>query len=140
MENLLGPSRLILSEFLNSIEVPVLVMDENKGIRQANRAAERMLAKGAGQMQGKRFGIVIECVHAEVMGECGLSPYCSGCDFRRNVYDTYRDGTPHHGEYSQHKVVTPNGQAARQFKYSTTKAGNSVVVAIDGVKDSPIES
>lgn len=131
---------MILSEFLNSIEVPILVMDENKGIRQANRAAERALAKVAGQMQGKRFGIVIECVHAEVMGECGLSPYCSGCAFRRNVYDTYRDGTPRHGEYSQHTVATPKGQAARQFKYSMTKTGDSVLVAIEGIKDLPIES
>jgi PAS domain-containing protein len=140
MENLFGPSRIILSEFLNSIEVPILVTDENRGIRQANRAAERVLAKGAGQIQGKRFGVVIECVHAEVVGECGLSPYCSGFAFRRSVYDTYRDGTPHYGEYSQHKLVTPKGQAARQFKYSTTKAGDSVLVAIEGIKDLPIES
>jgi PAS domain-containing protein len=116
MENLFGPSRLILSEFLNSIDVPILVTDEHLGIRQANRAAERLLTKRAGQVEGKRFGIVIECVHAEVMGECGLSPYCSGCAFRRNVYDAYRDGKPRYGEYSQHKVMTPKGQAARQFR------------------------
>ena len=41
MENLLGPSRVILSEFLNSIELPILVTDEHSEIRQANRAAER---------------------------------------------------------------------------------------------------
>jgi PAS domain-containing protein len=140
MENLFGPSRMILSEFLNSIEVPVLVMDENRGIRQANRAAERALVNVGRQVQGKRFGIVIECAHASVMGECGLSPYCSGCAFRRNVYDTYRDGKPRYGEYSQHKVATAKGPAARQFRYSTSKAGESVVVAIEGVKDLPVES
>ena len=140
MGTLLGPSRIILTEFLNTIELPILVVDEHNGIRQTNRAAERMLAKNARQVQGKRFGVVIECTNAEVMGECGLSPYCAGCAFRRCLYDTYLDGKPRHGEYSQHKVRTANGPMVRRFRYSTTKAGNSVVVAIDGVEDLPIES
>jgi hypothetical protein len=139
MGNLLGPSRMILSEFLNSIELPILVTDEHGGIRQANRAAERTLGNGVCQVQGKRFGVVIECTNAEVMGECGMSPYCSGCAFRRSIFDTYRDGKPCYGEYSKHKVVTTTGPTAKQFRYSTTKTGNSVVVAIDGVQDLPIE-
>ena len=48
------------------------------GIRQANRAAERALVTGASMVQGKRFGVVIECANAEVAGECGVSPNCAG--------------------------------------------------------------
>jgi PAS domain-containing protein len=139
MEKMFGPSRVVLTEFLNSIELPVLVTDENKEIRQANRAAERILARDGRQMQGKRFGVVIECANAELAGECGVSPFCAGCAFRRNIYDTHYDGKPRHGEYSQHKVMTAKGPAARRFKYSTTKNGNSVVVAIEGVEDLPLE-
>ena len=140
MGSMLGPSRVILSEFLNSIELPILVTDEHSGIRQANRAAERTLGNGVCQVQGKRFGVVIECTNAEVTGECGVSAYCSGCAFRRNIIDTYRDGKSRYGEYSKHKVATPTGSRARQFRYSTTKSGDSVVVAIDGIQDLPIES
>jgi hypothetical protein len=91
-------------------------------------------------VHGKRIGVVIECTNAEVMGECGISPYCAGCAFRRTIRDTHFDGKPRYGEYSQHKVVTASGPMLRQFKYSTTKAGNHVIVAIDGVHDLPVES
>ena len=50
MENLLGPSRVILSEFLNLIDMPILVTDEHMGNRQANRAAERALVTGASKV------------------------------------------------------------------------------------------
>jgi PAS domain-containing protein len=140
MEDLLGPSRVILSEFLNSIDVPILVTDEHMGIRQANRAAERALVIGARLVQGKRFGVVIECANAKVAGECGVSPSCAGCAFRRSIHDTHVDGKARYGDYSQHNVATAKGPMARGFRYSTSKVGNSVVVAIYGVEDLPIES
>lgn len=140
MEALLGPSRVIMREFLNSIELPVLVTDEQQGIRQANHAAERLLGKPLSRLQAKRIGIAIECIHAGVMGECGESPYCAGCAFRTCIRDTYYDGKPRSGEYSQHKIMTANGLKARRFRYSTAKVGDSVAVAIDGVEDLPVQS
>lgn len=140
MRGMLGDSKLILTEFLNSIEVPILVTDGQRSVQQANHAAERMLGKTVCNMKDSRIGVVIECIHAGIMGECGVSPYCAGCALRRCINDTYDDGRPRYGEYSQHKVVTKDGTKARRFRYSTSKVGDAVAIAIEGVEDLPIES
>jgi PAS domain-containing protein len=138
MTGLLGDSKLSLADFLNSIELPVLVTDGAVTVRQVNRTAARILGKAASRLEGSSVGVAIECIHAGIMGECGVSAYCAGCEFRRAIHDTHADGKPRYGEYSQHKLVTANGTKARQFRFSTTKMGDAVVLAIEGIEDLPV--
>jgi PAS domain-containing protein len=137
LNRLLGPTKLGLAEFLNSIELPVLVTDETRAIRQVNHAAERTLGKLAGDLDGSNVGMAIECLHAGVMGECGVNAYCAGCAFRRNINDTHADGKPRYGEYAQHNVATATGMKATQFQFSTTKMGDMVLLAIEGLQEFP---
>jgi PAS domain-containing protein len=132
---LLSDIKLSLREFLDSIELPVLVTDENRAIREVNTAAENALGKSAAVLGGTNVGIAIECLHTGVMGECGADAYCAGCTFRKHIQDTYADGQPRHGEYTQHNVAEASGVTARQFRFSTTKIGELVLLAIEGIND-----
>jgi hypothetical protein len=139
LQELLGPTKLHLTEFLNSIELPILVTDETRAIRQINYAAERALGRVGTEAGGASVGVAIECLHAGVMGECGFNAYCAGCSFRRNISDTYADGKPRYGEYVQHNIQTATGAKARCFRFSTAKLGDMVMVSIEGIQEIPDE-
>jgi len=124
-----------LTEFLDSIELPVLVMDETRTIRQVNRIAAKTLGKLVVELEGLTLGVAIECLHVGVMGECGVSPYCAGCAFLRNIRDTYFDGQPRYGEYSQHKAVMTDGAKTKQFRFSMTKVGDVVLLMIEEIQE-----
>jgi nitrogen fixation/metabolism regulation signal transduction histidine kinase len=137
LHELLGDSQRGLVDLLNSIEFPVLVTDETRAIRQVNRRAERMLGKPAQQLEGSTVGMAIDCVHAGIMGECGLNDYCAGCVLLRTIGNTHTDGQPRYGEYMQYDVATADGAKARRIKFSTTKMGDAVALAIEEIQDLP---
>jgi nitrogen fixation/metabolism regulation signal transduction histidine kinase len=140
LREMLGDSQRKLVDILNSIEFPVLVTDEKRAIRQVNHSAERMLGKPAHQLEGSTVGMAIECIHAGIMGECGLNDYCAGCVLLRTIANTHADGQPRYGEYSQNDVATPNGVKFRRIMFSTTKMGDAVVMAIEEIQDRPAAS
>ncbi len=140
LNGLSGNSKFSLAEFLDSIELPVLVTDGGRAIHEVNEAAERILGKSASRLRGSRVGVAIECIHAGIMGECGVSPYCAGCAMRRTIQDTHADGKPRYGEYSQHKLATADGARVVRFRFSTTKMGDLIVLAIEGIEDLPVAS
>jgi hypothetical protein len=69
------------------------------------------------------------------MGECGVNARCGGCAFRRTIRDTHSDGKPRYGEYSQHTISAADGTKERRFRFSTSRIGDMVLVAIEGVQD-----
>ena len=137
---LVGDSGISLADFLNTIEFPVLVTDESAAIRQANGETERVLGKPVRRMEASRIGVAIECFHAGAKGECGGDAFCAGCILRRTINETHADGKPRYGVYSDHEVATADCNKARRFRFSTTKAGNAVLLAIEGIQDLPIAS
>ncbi len=135
LKKMLGQTRLGLADFLNSIEVPVLLLDENRALRQINETAEKFMGKFVYKLDGSKLGLAIECLHVGVMGECGVSAYCGGCAFRRTIRDTHSDGLPRYGEYSQQTISAADGPKERRFRFSTSRIGDMVLVAIEGVQD-----
>jgi hypothetical protein len=140
LNGLVGGSEISLADFLNTIEFPVLVTDESVAVRQANEANERVLGKPVRRLEGSRIGVAIEYYHAGAKGECGGDAFCAGCVLRRTINETDADGKPRYGVYSDHEVATADGKRARRFRFSTTKAGNAVLLAIEGIQDLPIAS
>jgi PAS domain-containing protein len=140
MREMLSGSHRSLVDLLNSIEFPILVTDETRAIRQVNHSAERVLGKPAHQLEGSTVGMAIECLHAGIMGECGMNDYCAGCVLRRTIGSTHADGQTRYGEYSQHDATMGVGLKARKIRFTTTKMGDAVILVIEEILDLPAAS
>jgi hypothetical protein len=79
---------------------------------------------------------VIECRHVGEMGECGASPHCAGCVLRRTIGETGADGQQREGVYADPGWGAGDGASAELFRFSTSKMGDAVVVALEEIKDS----
>jgi hypothetical protein len=139
LKQLINSPEVSLLDFLNSIEFPVMVTDKSVAIHLMNRTAERILGDAVVQKEGLTVGGAIECIHAGISGRCGGSEYCEGCVLRRTISETHEDGQPRHGVYSEHELVAVRG-GAKRFRFSVTKAGEAVLLAIEEVRDLPIAS
>ena len=138
LEELIRTPEISLADFLNSIEFPVLVTDHSLAVQQMNRTAERILGGSVGESGGLKFGSAIECLHAGMPGGCGGNESCEGCVLRKTIKETYEDGQPRYGVYSEHELMPANGARARRFRFSATKAGEAVLLAIEEVREVPL--
>jgi hypothetical protein len=57
---------------------------------------------------------------------------------RKTIKETYEDGQPRYGVYSEHELMPANGARARRFRFSATKAGEAVLLAIEEVREVPL--
>lgn len=131
----LGDTAISLSDFLNGLEFPVLVTDQDMGVVEANHAAGKILGKPASRMKHTSAGVAIECYYAGLPDGCGKTPQCRGCALRQNITDTYADGQPRYGRYAQLQIVAGNSPKMVQFHFSTQKVGELVMFAIEEIKD-----
>lgn len=83
-----------LSEFLDGLGPPVLVVQDNARVISANAAARKMLTKEQLEICGKMAGEVIGCRHAREPGGCGQTIHCQSCTIRKTVAETLAAGEP----------------------------------------------
>lgn len=131
----LGDTAISLSDFLNGLEFPVLVTDQDMGVVEANHAAGKILGKPASRMKHTSAGVAIECYYAGLPEGCGKTPQCRGCALRKNISDTYADGQPRYGLYAQQQLMAGDAPRMAQFRFSTQKVGEMVMLAIEEIKD-----
>jgi hypothetical protein len=86
------PGGMGLIDFLDQLEMPVLVIDDDVKVQQANKQMRALLGKDPSQIAGRLGGEVFECVHAREPGGCGRAIHCSGCAIRRAVTETFMTG------------------------------------------------
>lgn len=120
-----------LHNFLDSLDVPVVIVNDDVAISAANSAALALLGKEATDVVGNRGGDVFECVFAALPQGCGKTIHCSGCMIRDTVLDTYRTGTSH-----LKCPATLNRRAGGQAEHidlliSTEKLHDVVLLRID---------
>ena len=121
-------------DFLDSLEAPVLVMDADAVVLEANARARAVLGKDAPAIVGYRGGDVIECVLSKLPGGCGLQEHCkTGCIIRRSVSRTASTGFGVTNALSIHQVQTPAGVQERLIAISTEKVAEMVLLRIDSV-------
>lgn len=139
MKRMLENSEINLKQVLNSIDFPVLVTDASVTILQVNQKAEDLLGISVHQLEMPTVGIAIECRHAGAPEACGDSEQCAGCVLRQTIRDTSADGRPRYGVFSDHEVASKRGTRTKRLHFSTTRMGDAVVVAIEGIGDSAIK-
>jgi nitrogen-specific signal transduction histidine kinase len=139
-KKVMGEATTSLSDFLNDLDFPVLATDGDRLVLAANRAAEATLGKSAARMTGGRVGMAIECYYAGMPGGCGKTAQCRGCALRQNIADTHADGQPRYGVYAEKRIVNGRGSKMVQFRFSTQKVENAVVLLIEQLKEMDVEN
>jgi PAS domain-containing protein len=131
-DEVLGQERRNLSEFLETLDDPVIVVDDDGVVVNANTRAQNLLNRDRDRIAGKRGGDIIECEHSRSPGGCGSTEHCrTGCVIRRSVTHTFSTGEALQGQTAYQMVFTSSGVNESRFVISTEKAGNLVLLRID---------
>jgi PAS domain-containing protein len=128
-----GRAGVPLLDFLDLLEVPVLVTDSDMVVTLANQPLLTLFGKHLSQVKGQRGGDVFECANARLPGGCGRTVQCSGCAIRRAVAETFATG-----KSLRNVPAYLNRDMATQFQQlglviSTEKVWGVVLLRIDRI-------
>lgn len=84
-----------LQQYLDGIDVPILVVGGNTRMNMSNSAVEDLVAEERHAIKGQTGGDIFSCVHARLPQGCGNTIHCQGCTIRNCVESTYATGEPH---------------------------------------------
>jgi PAS domain-containing protein len=131
----LGFEKRSLQELLETVTEPVIAVDADGVVVEANGRAQKVLKKDLGEVQGKRGGDVIECEYARSPGGCGSTEHClTGCVIRRSVAHTHDTGEGLQRQSAMQLIFTRSGAQETRFTISTEKTGNLVLLRFDEVE------
>jgi PAS domain-containing protein len=124
-------SGMPLRDFLDTLGVPVLMVDSDMVVTTANKSLLALFGKNFSQVRGQRGGDVFECAYARLPEGCGRTVHCSGCTIRRAVTETFTTGRS-----LQRVLAYLNRDAVTQFQQlgmlvSTEKMMGMVLLRID---------
>lgn len=132
VENFLFQKGVPLRRYLDSLPMPVLVVDADMVVQTMNTAALKLQGRSPEEKGGVlRGGDVFECAQARLPGGCGRTIHCSGCSIRRTVTKTWETGEPQSNVPATLKPVGPDERAEVSMTIATYKAGNQVMLRVD---------
>ena len=131
-----GPRHIRLSDFLDSLDAPVIVVDSKVRVNSVNKQARVFLQKESHEIEGFLGGDVFECAFAKLPGGCGNTIHCDGCTIRNTVTDTFQSGNSHikTPAYLIRGTLEENHEI--RFLMSTEKIRDVVLLRIDNVVSS----
>ncbi len=132
-EKILGPQRVELMTFLDSLNVPIVVVDAVVNAETANKAARKILQKELPEIAGFPGGAVFECAYSKLPEGCGKTIHCSGCAIRNTVMDTFQTGNSHLEIQAPLTQGTPDKNQEVNLLISTEKVSDVVLLRIDKV-------
>lgn len=91
-DNILFQMGVELGVFLDSLKLPIVVVNGEGTIVTGNDQARKLLRKGLAEIEGYKGGEVFECSYARLPDGCGNTVHCSGCTIRRTVMETHGTG------------------------------------------------
>jgi len=105
---------------LNSIPLPIFLVDEDLQVQELNDAAKRAFGLQRDVVLQQRGGDVLHCLHAtETPQGCGHAPSCSDCVIRNSVLSCL-SGHNVHRRRMKFKAVT--GGRTRELEMLVTAA------------------
>ena len=123
-----------LQHHIDSISVPILLVDSNNTTLAMNAKASEILGVSGEAIEGSQFGSVFDCVHSNLAEGCGRSIHCSGCVIRRSVADTYHTGQPQISVPATLSVARSESPADVVFTITTVRNDKVVLMRIDQVQ------
>jgi hypothetical protein len=123
--------------YIDSLPLPVLVVDRHAVIKAVNRRACEALSKEPLEIVQHLGGNVFECAHARLPEGCGNTVHCSGCAIRRSVMRTFETGEP---QTSVPAVLRRGGKGPPRdiaLTITTVRSGDVVMLRVDSEEGPP---
>ncbi len=136
-DNLGCQNGMPFQRYLDSLPLPVLVVDANVVVMGMNRSISRLLNRESDATVGRLGGDVFECAHARRPEGCGKTVHCSGCAIRRTVTRTYETGEPQFNVPATLRRDDPESRSEVALSITTIKTGDIVVLRIEGLSPAP---
>jgi hypothetical protein len=134
-DNLLFQMGVDLLEFLDSLKLPVVVVNQAGTIVTGNDQASAMLRKGLPELEGYEGGEVFESAYARLPEGCGNTMHCSGCTIRRTVMETHASGKSFLRVPAMLCRNTPEDPVIIKLLISTEKLADLVLLRIDEIEE-----
>jgi PAS domain-containing protein len=81
-----------LSEYLDTIEQPVIVVNGDGCVMGANQKLAHLFGRERAELRGLMGGEAFACVHSLLPEGCGKTVHCRECTIRRTVRQVARTG------------------------------------------------
>ena len=121
-----------LRQFLDTLAVPVAMVDEAMHVVYANPAAQTLLKEPPAPIEGQ-LGRVFECESSYLPDGCGKAPDCSACALRHAVTRCYDSGRAEDDVVTTIKRRIDDGAADLTLHLSTKRIDDLVLLRIDGI-------
>lgn len=120
-----------VDRYLDGMETPVLLVNQDLTTTFANRAAIRVLGAAGGSLLNQKPGTVLLCPYARMEGGCGRQVHCSGCTIRRCIEITRDTGAPFFEVpiLLSHEGLSGPDESA--YLLSAIRLGSMVVLKLD---------
>jgi hypothetical protein len=120
-----------LQTYLDSLPVPIFVVDGDAVVQAANKQGYRTLQKGPDQVLKRLSGVVFECAYARLPAGCGRTVHCSGCAIRRSIAHTYETGESLYSVPASLHCGGEGGSHDVSLSISTEMMGNVVLLRLE---------
>jgi len=120
-----------LQQHLDSISMPVLLLDDNNIVVTMNAKARAALGKKLNETETQLFGRVFDCLHSRSSEGCGRAIHCSGCVIRRCVAATFDTGEPQTAVPAVLNTTSPDQLSEAVLAVTTVKVGELVLLRIE---------
>lgn len=117
-----------LQRHIDSIPVPIVLVDSRHAITAINAKASAMLGRKSSQ---QAFGRVFDCIYSHLPGGCGRSIHCSGCAIRNAIATTFDTGEPQICVPATLTVESPDQISDAVFAITTVKRDGVVLLRIE---------
>jgi len=124
-----------LHEFLDSLGVPVLLMESEPSVLTGNTHARELLGKDLPEIEGRKGGEVIECVHSKKPGGCGKTEHCKSCTIRNTVLETFATGKSFVKVRAYPDIQVGEDVKTMSIEISTEKVGDYVLLRLDDLRE-----
>jgi hypothetical protein len=118
-----------LQHYIDSIPLPILLVDNNNTSVGMNTKASEILGRNSETIKSAQFGLVFDCIHSHRPEGCGRTIHCSGCAIRRCVAETFSTGGSQIAIPATLSVAKAESDVA--LTITTVKSGRFVLMRVD---------
>lgn len=98
----------------------MFLMDQQRRIIKANKAAMAMARRNPEELLGRQVGEALHCIHVKDSPElCGLAPSCEDCGIRQTIITSLESGQSCQQQEASFRFAHPAGEQYQHLLVST---------------------
>ncbi len=126
-----------LQTYIDSIPIPILVVDNNTGVVGTNAKACEELSRKPERLLDQLIGPVFDCTHSRLPQGCGRAIHCSGCVIRNCILTTFNTGEPQISVPATLTSENPDRLSEVVLTITTVKTAGLVVLRLEQILRHP---